>query len=196
MKDRVIIIEDCSNTRAVTVFVRGGNSMIIEEAKRSLHDAMCVTRNLIRDNRIVYGGGAPEISCSLFLHEKAEEISGIEQYAVRAFADALDDIPMALAENSGLSPISSLAEAKSTQLETKNHHVGIDCMTRGIGGKAPTLWCFFLFLIPTSFVGSLFCLSLFYQVLRGVVVVVQMLRCARVFSLAWCTWCFVVYLFV
>ena len=52
------MIEECANSKAVTVFVRGGNKMIIDEAKRSLHDAMCVARNLIKDNRIVYGGGA------------------------------------------------------------------------------------------------------------------------------------------
>ena len=54
----MIVIEDCPNSKAVTVYVRGGNKMIIDEAKRSLHDAICVVRNLIRNNRIVYGGGA------------------------------------------------------------------------------------------------------------------------------------------
>merc|ERR1712054_751492 len=63
-KDRMIVIEDCPNSHAVTVFVRGGNKMILDEAKRSLHDAICVVRNLVRNNRIVYGGGAAEIACS------------------------------------------------------------------------------------------------------------------------------------
>ena len=57
-KERMLVIEDCASSEAVTVLVRGGNKMIVEEAKRSLHDAMCVVRNLVRDNRIVYGGGA------------------------------------------------------------------------------------------------------------------------------------------
>ena len=48
-----------------TIFVRGGNKMIVDEAKRSIHDALCVVRNLVRDNRIVYGGGAPEIAASI-----------------------------------------------------------------------------------------------------------------------------------
>jgi T-complex protein 1 subunit epsilon len=55
-KERMLVIEDCANSNAVTVLVRGGNKMIVDEAKRSLHDAMCVVRNLIRDNRVVYGG--------------------------------------------------------------------------------------------------------------------------------------------
>ncbi|XP_008583838.1 PREDICTED: T-complex protein 1 subunit delta-like [Galeopterus variegatus] len=63
-KDKMLVIEQCKNSRAVTIFIRGGNKMIIEEAKRSLHDALCVIRNLIRDNRVVYGGGAAEISCA------------------------------------------------------------------------------------------------------------------------------------
>merc|ERR1712205_247574 len=57
-KDQMLVIEECSNSKAVTIFVRGGNKMIIEETKRSLHDALCVARNLIRNNRIVYGGGS------------------------------------------------------------------------------------------------------------------------------------------
>lgn len=130
-KDRMLIIEECANSRTVTVFVRGGNSMIVEEAKRSLHDAMCVTRNLIRDNRIVYGGGSAEIACSIAVSAEADKTTGMEQYALRAFADALEDIPMALAENSGLSPITSLSEAKAAQLRDTNPFLGIDCMGTG-----------------------------------------------------------------
>ncbi|RKO93497.1 chaperonin Cpn60/TCP-1 family [Blyttiomyces helicus] len=130
-KDRMLVIEECANTRAVTVFVRGGNKMIIDEAKRSLHDAICVVRNLVRDNRIVYGGGAAEISCSLAVSKAADEISSIEQYAMRSFAAALDAIPLALAENSGLSPIETLAEVKSRQVTEGNTRLGIDCNLTG-----------------------------------------------------------------
>jgi hypothetical protein len=70
----MLVIEDCKNTKAVTVFIRGGNKMIIDEAKRSLHDAMCVIRNLVRDNRIVYGGGAPEICSSIAVNEEADKV--------------------------------------------------------------------------------------------------------------------------
>jgi T-complex protein 1 subunit epsilon len=130
-KDRMLVIEECANSRSVTVFVRGGNQMIVDEAKRSLHDAMCVARNLIRDNRIVYGGGSSEIACSVAVAAAADSVSGMEQYAMRAFADALDDIPMALAENSGLSPISTLSDVKSRQVAEGNPRLGVDCM--GVG---------------------------------------------------------------
>ena len=92
-REKMLIIEECANTRAVTVFVRGSNKMvscsvhsimialsdadgsqIIDEAKRSLHDALCVVRNLVRDNRIVYGGGAAEIACSLAVEEAAVKV--------------------------------------------------------------------------------------------------------------------------
>jgi T-complex protein 1 subunit epsilon len=53
--------------------------MMIEETKRSIHDALCVARNLIRDNSIVYGGGSPEISCSLAVEAAADKIPGVEQ---------------------------------------------------------------------------------------------------------------------
>jgi chaperonin GroEL (HSP60 family) len=57
-KDRMLYIEKCENSKAVTIFVRGGNKMMIDETKRSLHDAICVARNLIRNNKIVFGGGS------------------------------------------------------------------------------------------------------------------------------------------
>jgi len=130
-KDRMLVIEKCPNSSAVTVFIRGGNKMLIEEAKRSLHDAMCVARNLIRNSRIVYGGGSCEISTSTHIRARADQIDGMDQYSYRAFANALEAIPIALAENSGLSPIESVAAAKKEQIETKNPHIGIDCMCTG-----------------------------------------------------------------
>ncbi|KAJ5721653.1 uncharacterized protein N7483_009587 [Penicillium malachiteum] len=130
-REKMLVIEDCANSRAVTVFIRGSNKMIIDEAKRSLHDALCVVRNLVRDNRVVYGGGAAEIACSIAVEDAAVKSPGIEQYAMRAFADALDAVPLALSENSGLSPIETLASVKSRQVKEKNTRLGVDCMMTG-----------------------------------------------------------------
>uniref|UniRef100_A0A2K5SHM8 T-complex protein 1 subunit epsilon n=1 Tax=Cebus imitator TaxID=2715852 RepID=A0A2K5SHM8_CEBIM len=99
-KDKMLVIEQCKNSRAVTIFIRGGNKVIIEEAKRSLHDDLCVIRNLICHNRVVYGGGAAEISCALAVSQEADKV----------FADALEVIPMALSENSGMNPIQTMTE--------------------------------------------------------------------------------------
>lgn len=126
-KDRMLLIEGCPNTRAVTIFVRGGNKMILEETKRSLHDALCVARNLVRDNHVVFGGGASEISCSLAVETEADKVTGVEQYAMRAFSEALESIPLALAENSGLPPIDTVSAIKKEQVEFGNPKLGVDC---------------------------------------------------------------------
>ncbi|EGW05226.1 T-complex protein 1 subunit epsilon [Cricetulus griseus] len=130
-KDKMLVIEQCKNSRAVTIFIRGGNKMIIEEAKRSLHDALCVIRNLIRDNRVVYGGGAAEISCALAVSQEADKCPTLEQYAMRAFADALEVIPMALSENSGMNPIQTMTEVRAKQVKESNPALGIDCLHKG-----------------------------------------------------------------
>jgi T-complex protein 1 subunit epsilon len=86
-RDKMLVIEDCANTRAVTVFVRGSNKMIIDEAKRALHDAICAVRNLIVDNRVVYGGGAAEISCSVAVAKAADEVSFCAHVSDEEFID-------------------------------------------------------------------------------------------------------------
>ncbi|KAK8796954.1 hypothetical protein WA538_000180 [Blastocystis sp. DL] len=130
-KDSMLLVEGCRNSQLCTVFIRGGNQMIVDEAKRSLWDAICVTRNLVRDNRIVYGGGSAEIACSVAVEEAAAKIPGVEQHAFRAFADALDEIPAALAENSGLSFMEEVSQLKKRQVEEKNPRLGVDCMAMG-----------------------------------------------------------------
>nr|XP_015844320.2 T-complex protein 1 subunit epsilon-like [Peromyscus maniculatus bairdii] len=130
-KDKMLVIEQCKNSRAVTIFIRGGNKMIIEEAKRSLHDALCVIRNLIRGNRVVYGGGAAEIACTLAVSKEADNCPTLEQYAMRAFADALEVIPMALSENSGMNPIQTMTEVCAKQVKESNPALGIDCLHKG-----------------------------------------------------------------
>ena len=121
----MIVIEDCPNSKAVTVFVRGGNRMIIDEAKRSLHDAICVVRNLVRSNRIVYGGGAAELACSLKIFEESDRVGTIEQYAMRSFSEALEMTPCALAENSGLNAIAEVSAVKAMQSKEGKPYLGI-----------------------------------------------------------------------
>merc|ERR1711970_1113330 len=129
-KEQMLVIEGCANSKAVTVLVRGGNQMVVDEAKRCLHDAMCCVRNLIRDSRVVPGGGASELAAALAVSNAADAVPTVEQYAMRAFADALDDVPIALAENSGLSSIAHVADAKAAQRQYGPWH-GVDCMQKG-----------------------------------------------------------------
>lgn len=86
----------CGNPETEILITR--NQMIIEETKRSIHDVLCVARNLIRNNSIVYGRGSAEIACSLAVEAAVDKYPGVEQYAIRAFGDALESIPTALAE--------------------------------------------------------------------------------------------------
>jgi len=127
-KDKMLVIEECKNSKAVTIFLRGGTKMIIEEAKRSMHDALCVVRNLVRDGRVVYGGGAAEISCALAVSKEADSIKTIEQYAFRAFSDALESVPLALSENCGLPPIETITDIKARQVAEGNPALGVNCM--------------------------------------------------------------------
>ena len=85
---------------------------------------------MIRDNKIIYGGGAAEIACSLSLNNIADSINSTEQYAIRAFADALEIIPTCLAENSGYSGIEYLANLKAQQTKDNNPYLGVDCLRK------------------------------------------------------------------
>lgn len=133
-RDKMIIIEnnntkiDTNKVNTVTNLIRGSNKMIVDESIRSLHDSICVVRNLIKNNKIVYGGGSVETSCSLKIMQEADKQKGIDQYAFRAFSQALDVIPMSLAENSGYNPIVELTKLKAAQVANNNPHLGIDCL--------------------------------------------------------------------
>lgn len=129
--DRMLVIEECPNSKAVTIFIRGASRMVVAEAERSLHDALCVIRNLVKDNRVTYGGGASEIALSLAIMQEADETAGIQQYAMRAFASALETVPMALSENSGLNPITTVADIRAQQKKENNPFLGVDCLMKG-----------------------------------------------------------------
>ena len=129
--DKMIVIEGCANTSAVTIMVRGGNKMIVDEAKRCLHDALCVVRNLIKDSRVVYGGGCAELMSSLEIMKVVDKEPSVEQYAMKAFADALEEISNALAENSGLSPIETTTWLKNEMRNDSNKRYGVDSLGLG-----------------------------------------------------------------
>lgn len=129
----MVYIEGCSNTKAITILLRGGNQMIIEECERSVHDALCSVRNLIRDNRILPGGGSPEIYASLEIENVADKCKGIEQYAIRAFANALLSIPLNLCNNMGLNSIDVTSEIKSRIIKENAKNLGIDSLNYSVG---------------------------------------------------------------
>jgi thermosome len=111
--DKMTFIEGCKHPKAVTILIRGGTQRIIDEAERSIHDALCVVRDLIEEPKVVAGGGAPELEVSRALRKYAETLPGREQLAVRAFAEAFEAIPSTLTENAGLDPIDILSDLRS-----------------------------------------------------------------------------------
>nr|BAN37532.1 chaperonin containing TCP-1 epsilon subunit, putative [Entamoeba histolytica] len=131
VKEKMIKVEGCPNSNAVTIFIRGGNKMVLAEIERSIHDALCVARNYLRDNREVCGGGACEISMSLAVAEASKHCKTVEHHAMSVYADALLAVPHALAENSGLNAIETVAAVKQMQVTNKNSHFGIDCLQVG-----------------------------------------------------------------
>ena len=111
--DKMTFIEGCKHPRAVTILIRGGTERIIAEAERSIHDALCVVRDIVEEPKIVAGGGSPELEMSRQLKKYAETLPGREQLAVRGFAEALEAIPTTLTENAGLDPIDILSDLRA-----------------------------------------------------------------------------------
>jgi chaperonin GroEL (HSP60 family) len=111
--DKMTFVEGCKNPQAVTILIRGGTERLIAEAERSLHDALCVIRDIIQEPRVVAGGGAPELEMSKILRKYAEGLLGKEQLAAKVFAESLESIAVTLAENAGLQPIDVLSELRS-----------------------------------------------------------------------------------
>lgn len=128
LNSKMLCVEELAGSKAVTILVRGSSKMVVDEAKRSIHDSLCVVRNLVKDNKIIVGGGAAELNCSIMLRKTADDCPGVEQYAIRGFADALEQIPLALADNSGLNPLHILAEARAKQISEDSHLFGVDCL--------------------------------------------------------------------
>lgn len=133
MNERMLVIEELAGSKAVTILVRGSSKMIVDESKRSIHDALCVIRNLIKDSNTIVGGGACELNCAIHLKKQADNTPGVEQYAIRAFGEALEQIPLALADNSGLAPLLTLSEARAQQIQNNSHVYGVDCLGAKIG---------------------------------------------------------------
>ena len=125
-EDKLVYIRECKNPKAVTIVVRGGTEHVVDEAERSLHDALCVVRNAIEDGKIVAGGGAPEAEVAKHLRDYAVQVGGREQLAIEAFADAVETIPLTLAENAGLDPIDIMVELRAKHENTASPYYGVD----------------------------------------------------------------------
>jgi thermosome len=125
--DKMTFIEGCKNPKALSILVRGGTERVVDEAERAVHDALCVVRDVIVDPRVVAGGGAAEAEVARQLRARAGKTAGKEQLAFHAYAEALETIPMTLAENAGMDPVNALMEVRSKH-QSKQRWAGIDPM--------------------------------------------------------------------
>ena len=111
---RVVKITGIKNMgRTVSILCTGANSLVLEESERSLHDALCVVRCLVKKKALIAGGGAPEVHVSRLLSQYSQTLKGMEAYCFQAYAEALEVIPTTLAENAGLNPISIVTELRN-----------------------------------------------------------------------------------
>ncbi|MEJ2252453.1 MAG: thermosome subunit beta [Candidatus Lokiarchaeota archaeon] len=144
MNDSWIFIEECKDPKSVVILIRGGTDLIVDEADRAIHDALCVVRDVVEDQKIVGGGGAPELEVAIQLREYASTLGGREQLAVEIFADALDIVPKTLSENAGLDQIDVLMKLRAAH-QKGNKFAGFDLDSgevvnnmMGIGVVEPT----------------------------------------------------------
>lgn len=124
--DKWVFVEKCKNPKAVSILIRGGSERVVDEAERSMHDALMVVKDVVQKPAIVAGGGSPEAFVSKKLRTWASGVPGRQQYAILAFADALDSIPITLAENAGMDVIDTIAGLHSKQLLENNPWIGVD----------------------------------------------------------------------
>merc|ERR1719410_1879278 len=123
---RIVKITGVANPgNTVSVLIRGSNNLVLEEAERSLHDALCVVRSLVKERSLIVGGGAGEMQLCVELAKFADTLGGLDSYCVRAFAEALEVIPYTLAENAGLNPIKIVTKLRKAHANG-NKDFGID----------------------------------------------------------------------
>jgi archaeal chaperonin len=124
--DKWVFIEGCSNPKSVTILVRGGSQRVVDEAERSLHDALMCIRDVVRHPYIVPGGGAPEALVSGEIREWAGTLPGREQLAAEKYAEALESLPLNLAKNAGMDVIDTQVQLRSKTADTEKPKFGID----------------------------------------------------------------------
>ncbi len=128
-KDKhMIFVEGCKKAKAVSIILHGVSDQFLEEMERALDDALNVVLDVIRSGKIVPGGGAPEILVAEKLRQYASTLEGREQLAIRAFADAVESIPLTLAENSGFDPVDSLTALRAKHGQGMKNY-GLDILT-------------------------------------------------------------------
>jgi archaeal chaperonin len=136
-EEDMTFITGCKNPRSVSILIRGGTEHVTQEVERSIQDALKVVSSVLEDGSVCPGGGATEIDLAVHLRKFAPTVGGREQLAVEAFAQALEVVPWALAENGGYDSINTLIELRGAHEGPKaSRNVGINLAD----GKATDMW--------------------------------------------------------
>jgi len=112
-EDKWVFVEGCKNPKAVSILIRGGAQRVVDEAERSIHDALMTVKDVLERPLIVAGGGAAEIEVATQLRKWAQTLEGRVQLAALAFTEALENLALTLAENAGLEPLDILPELQA-----------------------------------------------------------------------------------
>ena len=113
--DKWVFIEGCKNPHSVTILIRGGSQRVVDEVDRSIHDSLMVVKDVIETPSIVTGGGSAEAYLAGQLNEYADSFDGREQLAIKQYAEALESIPLTIAENAGMDPIDTIISLRAKQ---------------------------------------------------------------------------------
>jgi chaperonin GroEL (HSP60 family) len=127
--DKMIFVEKCKDPRSVAILLRAGLERMVDEAERTMTDALSVVSDVIETNKIVAGGGAIEVEMARELRNYAPKVGGREQLAVEAFAEAIETIPKTLAENAGLEAIDVIVELRAAHDKQDGQYRGINVFT-------------------------------------------------------------------
>ncbi|MEM0198666.1 MAG: thermosome subunit beta [Desulfurococcaceae archaeon] len=128
-EDKMVFVEGCKNPRSVSIVIRGGLERLVDEAERSLRDALSAVADALRDGKIVAGGGAVEMELAKHLRKYAVKIGGKEQLAIEAFAKALEGLVVTMVENAGLDPVDMIMKLRASHEKEDGRFIGVNLDT-------------------------------------------------------------------
>ena len=133
--DKWVFVEECKNPKSVSILIRGGSQRVVDEAERSVHDAIMTVKDVVEYPYVLVGGGAPEAIASMKLRDWASSLSGRAQLAAEKFADGIETIPIVLAENAGMDPLDTQVQLRSKSTSGKARF-GIDVLNGKVADLA------------------------------------------------------------
>jgi thermosome len=133
--DKWVFIEGCKNPKAVSILLRGGSQRVVDEAERSVHDAIMTVKDVVEYPYVLPGGGAPEAVLSQQIREWSNSLEGRAQLAAEKFADSIETIPIVLAENAGMNPLDTQVQLRA-KITSNRPRYGIDVINKRIADMA------------------------------------------------------------